>query len=213
MIGVEQIGAVHASAPRARWGRPGRPGAVLHARGAWLCATAAVQPLPGADRRARVPDRGDRARNERAVLVLGGGRSIQLLGPLGTGFELNVDRPLLVGGGIGIAPLPYLSEALGRPRALLGFRSLGTRRPLRSSRMPRWPWSRRSSPSSCPINQVTCSPAGPSRCSRRSRARARRATCVGGADGLRVRRLYGCVVEVDGHMKRLCVEGPVLIAA
>jgi hypothetical protein len=24
---------------------------------------------------------------------------------------------------------------------------------------------------------------------------------------------YGCVVELDGHWKRLCVEGPVLVAA
>ena len=32
-------------------------------------------------------------------------------------------RPLLVGGGIGIAPLPYLSEALELPPAVLGFRS------------------------------------------------------------------------------------------
>jgi ferredoxin len=24
---------------------------------------------------------------------------------------------------------------------------------------------------------------------------------------------YGCAVEVDGHLKRLCVEGPVLAAA
>ncbi len=46
-----------------------------------------------------------------------------MLGPLGNGFDLDVARPLLVGGGIGIAPLPYLSEALGGPPALLGFRS------------------------------------------------------------------------------------------
>ena len=44
-------------------------------------------------------------------------------GPLGNGFDLDVERPLLVGGGIGIAPLPYLAEALGDPPAILGFRS------------------------------------------------------------------------------------------
>ena len=32
-------------------------------------------------------------------------------------------RPLLVGGGIGIAPFPYLAEALEQPPAILGFRS------------------------------------------------------------------------------------------
>ena len=46
-----------------------------------------------------------------------------MLGPLGNGFDLDVPRPLLVGGGVGIAPLPYLSEALGEPPAVLGFRS------------------------------------------------------------------------------------------
>ena len=46
-----------------------------------------------------------------------------MFGPLGNGFRLDVPRPLLVGGGIGIAPLPYLAEALEHPPAVLGFRS------------------------------------------------------------------------------------------
>src|SRR5438874_7714281 len=48
---------------------------------------------------------------------------INVFGPLGNGFRLDVARPLLVGGGIGIAPLPYLAEALEHPPAVLGFRS------------------------------------------------------------------------------------------
>src|ERR1044072_3132969 len=44
--------------------------------------------------------------------------------PRGTAFRLDVERPLLVGGGIGVAPLPYLSERLGRPPAVLGFRTV-----------------------------------------------------------------------------------------
>src|SRR5215207_9783244 len=59
----------------------------------------------------------------RALCALAVGDSLAVLGPLGNGFRLDVERPLLVGGGIGIAPLPYLAEALGRPPALLGFRS------------------------------------------------------------------------------------------
>ena len=47
---------------------------------------------------------------------------LAVLGPLGSGFR-RVPDPLLVGGGIGIAPLPYLSHWLGSPPALLGFRS------------------------------------------------------------------------------------------
>ena len=58
-----------------------------------------------------------------ALGALDAGDELHVLGPLGNGFNLEVQRPLLVGGGIGIAPLPYLSEALGGPPAVLGFRS------------------------------------------------------------------------------------------
>ena len=59
----------------------------------------------------------------RALCELEPGDELDVFGPLGNGFDLDVERPLLVGGGIGIAPLPYLSEALGLPPAVLGFRS------------------------------------------------------------------------------------------
>src|SRR5687768_9361318 len=59
----------------------------------------------------------------RALCALEPGDTLAILGPLGNGFELAVRRPLLVGGGIGIAPLPYLSAWLDGPPALLGFRS------------------------------------------------------------------------------------------
>ncbi|HKC78317.1 MAG TPA: hypothetical protein VKB70_08040, partial [Gaiellaceae bacterium] len=59
-----------------------------------------------------------------AISALRPGEEIRVLGPLGHGYRLDVERPLLVGGGIGIAPLPYLSEQLGgSPRIVLGFRS------------------------------------------------------------------------------------------
>src|ERR687897_916223 len=59
----------------------------------------------------------------RALCALEPQERLHVLGPLGNGFRLDVQRPLLVGGGIGITPLPYLSESLGRPPAVLGFRS------------------------------------------------------------------------------------------
>src|SRR5690242_655162 len=59
----------------------------------------------------------------RSLCQLEPGDEIDVFGPLGNGFDLDVERPLLVGGGIGIAPLPYLSEVLGSPPAVLGFRS------------------------------------------------------------------------------------------
>jgi dihydroorotate dehydrogenase electron transfer subunit len=58
-----------------------------------------------------------------AICAVEPGDRLHVFGPLGNGFRLDVERPLLVGGGIGIAPLPYLSEALERPPALLGFRT------------------------------------------------------------------------------------------
>src|SRR5437660_1551603 len=59
----------------------------------------------------------------RALCSVEPGDEIAVFGPLGNGFRLDVDRPLLVGGGIGVAPLPWLSEAFRRPPAVLGFRS------------------------------------------------------------------------------------------
>src|SRR6266516_4227962 len=59
----------------------------------------------------------------RALCALARGDELAVLGPLGNGYRLDVRRPLLIGGGIGIAPFPYLSEQLGSPPALLGFRS------------------------------------------------------------------------------------------
>ena len=58
-----------------------------------------------------------------AIAGLDVGDEIHVIGPLGRGFDLDVARPLLVGGGIGVAPFPFLSERLGSPPALLGFRT------------------------------------------------------------------------------------------
>src|SRR5438552_6739776 len=41
----------------------------------------------------------------RALCALEPGDRPAILGPLGNGYRLDVERPLLVGGGIGIAPL------------------------------------------------------------------------------------------------------------
>jgi dihydroorotate dehydrogenase electron transfer subunit len=149
----------------------------------------------------------------RALCALEPGETMQVFGPLGNGFRLDVERPLLVGGGIGIAPLPYLSEALGQPPAVLGFRS-----------------ARHAEAASLVANaEVVLDPTlvteampdgydvlacGPEPMLDAVAALAPGAqlaweapmACGYGA-------CYGCVVEVDGELKRLCVEGPVLHAA
>jgi NAD(P)H-flavin reductase len=55
---------------------------------------------------------------------LDAGDGLHLLGPLGNGFTRPREgrRPILVGGGVGIAPLAIWGDALGGPDTLLGFR-------------------------------------------------------------------------------------------
>ena len=104
---------------------------------------------------------------------LGRGDAVHVFGPLGQGFRLDVERPVLVGGGIGIAPLPYLAEALRFPPAVLGFRS-----ELHAEAAALLPGAEIAIE---PTLVTELIPAG--------HAVAGFAACVGGADGVRVRRL------------------------
>jgi NAD(P)H-flavin reductase len=60
----------------------------------------------------------------RRLAELRAGDGLWLLGPLGTPFARARDRrrPVLVGGGVGTAPLVVLSDELENPVVLLGFR-------------------------------------------------------------------------------------------
>ena len=73
----------------------------------------------------------------RALAELEPGDEIAVFGPLGNGFRLDVAGPLLVGGGIGIAPFPYLSEALEHPPRCSASAARTTPRRPCSSRTPR----------------------------------------------------------------------------
>jgi NAD(P)H-flavin reductase len=149
----------------------------------------------------------------RALCALDRGDALYVLGPLGNGFRLDVERPLLVGGGIGVAPFPYLSEGLDGPPALLGFRSA----------------HHAEAAALVPNAEVVLEPeyvterlepgwdvlaCGPEPMLEAVRALAPDAqlaweapmACGYGA-------CYGCAVEIDGRWKRLCMEGPVLSAA
>jgi dihydroorotate dehydrogenase electron transfer subunit len=146
----------------------------------------------------------------RALTGVARGDRIHVLGPLGNGFRLDADRPLLVGGGIGIAPFPYLCERLGRPPAVLGFRTE----------------SHAEAAALVPNAEVVIEPrlvtdalepghdvlaCGPEPMLRAVASLAPDAqlaweapmACGYGA-------CYGCAVELDGELKRLCVDGPVL---
>ena len=149
----------------------------------------------------------------RALCELSPGDRLGILGPLGNGFRLEVERPLLVGGGIGVAPLPYLSEALGRPPAVLGFRTewhaeaaalvanaeVVIEPTYVTEVMPR------------EDDVLACGPEPMLEAVRRLAPRAQLAWEAPMACGYGA--CYGCAVEIDGELKRLCVEGPVLAAA
>ncbi len=146
----------------------------------------------------------------RALAELVPGEAVHVFGPLGNGFRLDVPRPLLVGGGIGIAPLPYLSEALEHPPALLGFRS--EHHAEAAALLPQ------AEVVIDPVLVTDVLPAdrdvlacGPEPMLEAVRAQSPAAqlaweapmACGFGA-------CFGCVVEVEGELVRLCVEGPVL---
>jgi dihydroorotate dehydrogenase electron transfer subunit len=148
-----------------------------------------------------------------ALCELEPGDMIHVFGPLGRGFRLDVARPLLVGGGIGMAPLPYLAEALRFPPAVLGFRTA----------------EHAEAAALLPGAEIAIDPTYVTElirpghdvlaCGPEPMLNAIRAQCLGaqlaweapmacGSGGC-----YGCAVEIDGELKRLCVEGPVLVAA
>ena len=146
----------------------------------------------------------------RALASLEVGDRIHVFGPLGNGFRLDAPRPVLVGGGIGIAPLPYLSEALEHPPAVLGFRS--ELHAEAAALMPNaevvidpvlvtdvLPLDR---------DVLACGPEPMLEAVRALAPDAQLAWEAPMACGYGA--CYGCVVEIDGALKRLCVEGPVL---
>ncbi len=54
------------------------------------------------------------------------GQTVDLLGPLGNGYDVAGGRLLLIGGGIGAPPLLYAArKAAGRVTSVLGFRTAG----------------------------------------------------------------------------------------
>jgi NAD(P)H-flavin reductase len=149
----------------------------------------------------------------RALAALGAGDRITVFGPLGNGFRLDVERPLIVAGGIGVAPFPYVFEQLRTPPAVLGFRS-----PFHAEAAELLPgadvvvepvYVTEAMPSGHDV--LACGPEPMLEAIRALEPAAQLAWEAPMACGYGA--CYGCVVEIDGELRRLCVEGPVLEAA
>jgi NAD(P)H-flavin reductase len=148
-----------------------------------------------------------------ALVDLEPGDRIHVLGPLGNGFRLDVARPLLVGGGIGVAPLPYLAQALNGAPALLGFRS--TSHAEAAVLLPN---------AEVVVDPVLVTDVLPEgydvlACGPEPMLEALRALVPGAQLAWEAPMAcgygacYGCAVEIDGKLERLCVEGPVLCSS
>ena len=148
-----------------------------------------------------------------ALAGLEPGDSIHVFGPLGNGFRLDVERPLLVGGGIGIAPLPYLSQRLGAPPAVLGFRSewhaeAASLVPNAEVAIDPTFVTELVAPG---FDVLACGPEPMLEAVRASHPGTQLAWEAPMACGYGA--CYGCAVDIGGEWKRLCVDGPVLETA
>jgi NAD(P)H-flavin reductase len=148
-----------------------------------------------------------------ALCELEPGDGIHVFGPLGHGFDLDVERPLLVGGGIGIAPLPALAEALRFPPAVLGFRS--EHHAEAAALLPG------AEVVVDPVLVTDCDLANHDvlACGPEPMLHAIAAQCPGAQLAWEAPMAcgygacYGCAVEIGGELRRLCVDGPVLISS
>ena len=148
----------------------------------------------------------------RALCTLRPGDRLAILGPLGNGYQLDVERPLLVGGGIGIAPLPYLSDTLGHPPAVLGFRSELHAQAARLVPNAEFVLEPTYVTEAIPPGHdlLACGPEPMLAAVAKLEPTAQLAWEAPMACGYGA--CYGCAVEIDGELRRLCVEGPVLSA-
>jgi NAD(P)H-flavin reductase len=151
----------------------------------------------------------------RALTEVSPGDRIGILGPLGNGFRLDVRRPLIVAGGIGVAPFPYTSAALGSPPAILGFRSpahaeaaglVPNAEVVIDPVLVTEPLGELAGLDDADV--LACGPEPMLRAVAAVAPRAQLAWEAPMACGFGA--CFGCVVEIDGRLRRLCVEGPVL---
>ncbi|HEX5191554.1 MAG TPA: dihydroorotate dehydrogenase electron transfer subunit [Solirubrobacteraceae bacterium] len=156
---------------------------------------------------------------------------LSILGPLGIGFRFPRDgrEPLLVGGGVGIAPLAIWQDELGSVSALLGFRDAEHARGaalLSGARVATDDGSRGHHGLVTELLQerlVAEDHVEVYACGPPAMLEAVRAMCAATATPAQLAlesgmacgygACFGCVVPTTDGYVRLCVDGPVLDAA
>ena len=164
----------------------------------------------------------------RRLCELRAGDGLWLLGPLGVGFRAPAEeqRPLLVGGGVGIAPLAIWQDALGDADVLLGFRDAAHAEGAVLLRDALIATDDGSVGHHGLVTELLAEEVGPSAvvyaCGPPPMLEAVRALCAerdvpaqlalesGMACGFGA--CFGCVVPTRNGYVRLCVDGPVLDA-
>ena len=151
--------------------------------------------------------------------------AVTLLGPLGRGFEPEPGPAILVGGGIGAAVLPWLRRRLSGDRAVttvLGFRT-EAHAVCAALVDPSATVVLDPTPVTVPLADVLDPAATVYACGPDPMLHAVARQCAEAGVACRLAMeapmacgfgaCYGCAVRIDGELKRLCIEGPVLEAS
>jgi dihydroorotate dehydrogenase electron transfer subunit len=139
-----------------------------------------------------------------------------LTGPLGEGWRAPSGRPILVGGGVGIAPLVALADTLESPDVLLGFRDAEHARAadlLPGARVAVGGLVTELLPGDLSdVELFACGPPAMLEAIRALGVPAQLALESGMACGFGA--CFGCVTPLaGGGYARVCVDGPVFAAA
>ena len=209
VVAAEPIGAYTLLRLRRGGLEPGRPGQffMLEAPGRLLPRAMSLCFAPPAELAFLIDAVG---RGTRALCALDPGEKIHVLGPLGNGFRLDVERPLLVGGGIGIAPLVHAAHTREDAPAVFGFRSdvhAEAAALLPDAEVVVVP-TYVTELIDASRDVLACGPEPMLHAVQQLAPRAQLAWEAPMACGYGA--CYGCAVEIDGELRRLCVDGPVI---
>jgi NAD(P)H-flavin reductase len=152
------------------------------------------------------------------------GAQVDLQGPFGRGFDLAAcgERPVLCAGGIGVAVMPWLAERLPAARLVAGFRDAELAAAAELVPLARRVVVLGQTLVTVPLNTALEDATSVLACGPDAMLRAVAALCAERGVPCQAAleapmacgygACYGCAVRLDGRLRRLCVEGPVVDA-